>query len=71
MAKEESTGRDRGHGGLFKPDGGEALDKRVVNLRLTTDKMDEFIAAAAAMGVTKGVLVREIVMEWLERNSKE
>ena len=66
MDKEELTGRSRGQGGLFQPDGGESLDKRVVNLRLPTDLMDVFIEAANAEEVTKGVLVREIVTEWLK-----
>ena len=64
--KEESTGRQRGHGGLFCSEGNAPLDKRVVCLRLPTEEMDEFMRAADEQKKARAELLREIIQEWLE-----
>ena len=65
MGKEKSTGRQRGAGGLFRATGSEPLDKRGTLLKLPTPAMEQFIAIAQERGLTRGELVREVVMEWL------
>ncbi|WP_161634910.1 CopG family transcriptional regulator [Leptolyngbya sp. Heron Island J] len=57
--------RPQGVGGMFAAKGETKLDPRVTSLRLPTEQMEQFIAIAQERGLTRGELVREVVMEWL------
>lgn len=47
------------------PSQGEPLDKRGTTLHLPTKEMDQFIAIAKELGMSRAELNREIVLGWL------